>query len=863
MRIACCSVVYEIKWAFMEKSFWIVFKIQGRNHRIVDGIKTFCFLLILLGLSSKTSAEQVKVERKFDFNIPQQTVSAALIEFAEQADLTLVFPDELVQGKSANAVIGRFTLQEGVEILLAGTELNPKFSKRNILSILKEEKTTNKKVKLGLFPSIFSAFSGGVNAQDSSVGALEQDAFTVEEIIVTAFKRGEQVLLDVPASVSVFSGDELADTGSYNLQDFLQMAPGITIQNNGLSNQAQIRGVASVLGTSTVGYYIDESPFAFVGSNITPDSRAFDLERMEVLRGPQGTLYGQGSVAGVIRMITKNPSLNDTEFVADISGSSTEDGGNNQLYNVAFGVPLIEDKVAIRVTGISEDLAGWVDGQPGESFDFFGQPTNNFSGQDLNDQQHKSLRIKLLALTSERSTLTAQYWDSDTDFGNPDQSFEDRTATIPIKNPVSNKYKYAYVNYEYEFDNFNFMSNTSYTDAAVSNHGEFFGTDIFTLTDNKGWTQEMRFSSAGDGPFQWIVGGMYQKLDSNLLQDLDQRINDAFGFPDAVQSDDTTNSAVFADGTYTFNDQWDVSIGGRYFKDERATIDLSGATPADPNVQKFSDFSPRLNVAFHPNDRSTIWFQAAKGFRSGLNQFPVTFFLAEPFGIDVPAGAEEEDLWTYELGYKSEFNDGKVLLEAAVFHNEWDNLQQSAPVILQTLNAILNAGSATSTGAELGLTFKPNERLSVGGNVSWNDSKYGEDVSVSAIDIATGDTVPVLVFPKDQRLANVPEWTASLWADYRWPLEFGNGAWEGYFHADAQYRDVITNADGAGGSLLSDDSLVTRARIGIDNETWGVFLYANNLFDEDSAFTPANPEFSIQATRLRPRTIGLNVKYRL
>ena len=193
----------------------------------------------------------------------------------------------------------------------------------------------------------------------------------------------------------------------------------------------QIRGVASVLGTSTVGYYIDESPFAFVGSNITPDSRAFDLERMEVLRGPQGTLYGQGSVAGVIRMITKNPSLNDTEFVADISGSSTEDGGNNQLYNVALGVPLIEDKVAIRVTGISEDLAGWIDGQPGESVDFFGQPTNSFSGKDLNDQQHNSFRIKLLALTSERSTLTAQYWYSDTDFRNPDQGFEDRTATIP------------------------------------------------------------------------------------------------------------------------------------------------------------------------------------------------------------------------------------------------------------------------------------------------------------------------------------------------------------------------------------------------------------------------------------------------
>ena len=840
---------------------------RAHNYRDAGGVQILCLLVMLLSFCSIASAEKME----FNFNILQQEVNSALIEFAEQADLTLMFPDKLVKGKSANKLIGTYSPQEGINILLAGTGLTPMFRSKILLSITSTEQsaikgdTINLKKKVGLLAALIGAFSGTANAQSAENNAsVNEEKDDIDEIVVvSAFKHGEQDLLTVPASVSVFSGDELEDTGSYNLQDFLQMAPGTTIQNNGIYNQMQIRGVASVLGTSTVGYYIDESPFAFVGSNITPDSRAFDLERMEVLRGPQGTLYGQGSVAGVLRMITKNPSLNDTEFVADISGSSTEDGGNNQLYNVALGVPLIEDKVAIRVTGISEDLAGWIDGQPGESVDFFGQPTNNFSGKDLNDQQHNSFRIKLLALTSERSTLTAQYWYSDTDFRNPDQGFEDRTATIPIKNPVSNKYKYAYVNYEHEFDNFNFMSNTSYTDAAVSNHGEFFGTDIFSMVDNEGWTQEMRISSTGDGPFQWIAGGMYQKQDSNTLQDLDQRINDAFGFPDAVQIDDTTNSALFADGTYSFNEQWDVSIGARFFKDERATIDLSGATPPDPKVQKFSDFSPRLNVAFHPNDQSTIFFQAGKGFRSGLNQFAVTYFLAAPLGIDIPAGAQEEDLWTYELGYKSEFNDGKVLLEAAVFHNEWDNLQQSAPVILQTLNAILNAGSATSSGAELGLTFKPNERLSVGGNVSWNDSKYGEDVSVNAIDLATGDTVPVLVFPKDQRLANVPEWTASLWADYRWPLEFGNGAWEGYFHTDAQYRDVITNADGAGGILFSDDSLVARARIGIDNETWGVFLFVNNMFDEDSAFTPANPPFAIWANRLRPRTIGLNVKYRL
>jgi outer membrane receptor protein involved in Fe transport len=457
--------------------------------------------------------------------------------------------------------------------------------------------------------------------------------------------------------------------------------------------------------------------------------------------------------------------------------------------------------------------------------------------------------------------VTALHWSSDTASGGSGNAFDDRTRTIAVPEPIDNTYQYSYLNYEYAAERFSFLSVTTYTDATFENHADFLGTDLLTLIENDGWSQEIRFTSNGGGPWHWTVGGLYSKLDQRIFQDVDQRIADLFGLEDVDQNDDTTSWAIFGDVTYEFNERWDVSAGGRYFSDERDTIDLLGFYIGDEVIkQEFTDFSPRFNVAFHPNDRSTLFFQVAKGFRSGLNQFPISLFAGRQFGIELPAGAESEDLWAYEIGYKGEFNDGKVFLEAAVFLNDWTNLQQSVPVILNTLSGILNAGEAESPGVELGLQFQPNERFSFGGNVSWNDAAYSTDVAIDAIDPITGDLVPVVLFPKGLRISDVPEWTANAFTDYRWPMGFGDGRWEGYFHADVQYRDTIfTNV---GGSFQSSDDRVTvRGRIGLQNDRWGIFLYGENLTDENGATQPGFPP--VPPLRLRPRTIGVNLKFRM
>ena len=857
------------------KRVLVLSKQQARFVRQVGACRGIALLwaiscLLLIGPSVAYAAGSDRQEAKH-FDIPQQQADVSLITFAEQADITLIFTFELARDKTTNRLVGSYHPKEAIQLLLDGTGLKPTFSSDghiNIASaeapVAREEQMISKKA--GFLAAIAFFFTAGAGAQDSgnTDGASGAEKNRVlEEVLVTAQKRGEQTLIEVPQSVTAFDGDNLTQTGAVKLEDFLQLSPGVSIVSYMGTSRIQIRGISSALGSATVGYYVDEAPFGFVTSNFAPNSRAFDMERVEVLRGPQNTLYGQGSIAGVIKLITKNPSLHENEFRADVSGSSTKGGGFNQQYNVGFGIPIVEDKLAIRFTGTYEDSSGWIDGNPGMGTDGwgFGDELIFQDDKNLNDEQFRSGRLKVLWTPTDDLAVTGLYWMNNSDFGAPANAEDDGTRTLAIPEPVENRYEFAYLSFEYQAENFTFTSVTNYNDALFLNHADFNGTDLLSKITNDGWSQELRLNSTGEGPWLWTVGGLYSSFEESSFQDVDQRIADMLGLNDVDDTNDTVNWALFGDVTYLFNDKWEASIGARYFKDERDTKDVQGFFIGDEVItQKFDDFSPRFNVAYHPTDTSTLYFQAAKGFRSGLNQFPISFFFGQLVGIELPMGAEEEDLWAYELGYKGEFQDGRLFIEAAAFLNDWNNLQQSAPAVVGVLNAIVNAGSAKSPGVELAIKQQTTDTFSWGVSASWNDAKYGEDVTVGAIDPATGETVPVVLFPKDERLASVPEWTGNVWVDFNWPLGLGDGTWEGYAHADVQCRDTIYTS--AGGLFRYADKITqARARIGIQNDEWGIFLYGENLTGEDGAFNPGFPPLPPQ--RLRPRTIGLNLKYAL
>lgn len=309
---------------------------------------------MLLGFVPVVS-EAEPVEQRFEFDIPAQAAHTALTEFAEQADLTLVFPDDVVRRKSANALIGRYTLQEGVDILLAGTGLTPMFSSELVLSISADEQPTTKgdtmemKTPPPLLKRLGTAIATAVFTISAAISAAAPDdegdeTRLVETIIVTAEKR-EESILDVPLGMTALGGEKLEELGLTNFMDLEQVVPGLQFgdDNEQKGNGTVIRGIGTfrggtpVSGGSQVNVDRDlavsvsvDDVFTFASYGLAP--QLFDLERVEILRGPQGTMRGRNAIAGAVNYYTKRPtdewdSLVQTEFTDQFT----------QRYNVAFG----------------------------------------------------------------------------------------------------------------------------------------------------------------------------------------------------------------------------------------------------------------------------------------------------------------------------------------------------------------------------------------------------------------------------------------------------------------------------------------------------------------------------------------------
>ena len=326
----------------------------------------FLLSLMLLGFGSTVSAQET-VEQRFEFDIPAQAAHTALTEFAEQADLTLVFPDDVVRRKSANALIGKYTLQEGVDILLAGTGLTAAFSNELVLSILADEQPANEgntmdmKRTPSLLKRLGTTIAAAVATLSAAISAAAPDdegdeTRMVEIIIVTAEKR-EESILDVPLGMTALAGDKLEALGLTNFMDLEQLVPGLQFgdDNEQKGNGTVIRGIGTfrggtpVSGGSQVNVDRDlavsvsvDDVFTFASYGLAP--QLFDLERVEVLRGPQGTMRGRNAIAGAVNYYTRKPT---DEWDALVQAEFTDQF--TQRYNVAVGGPIL-DQLSFRIT---------------------------------------------------------------------------------------------------------------------------------------------------------------------------------------------------------------------------------------------------------------------------------------------------------------------------------------------------------------------------------------------------------------------------------------------------------------------------------------------------------------------------------
>jgi iron complex outermembrane receptor protein len=671
------------------------------------------------------------------------------------------------------------------------------------------------------------------------------------EIIVTAQRREER-LQDVPIAISAVTAEDFEQRGARRLQDLQFSIPGLNIvETSPGSERLQIRGISQQAGLPTVATYIDEmnmNPNAVTGG---VDIRSVDLERVEVLKGPQPTLYGEGSMGGTIRYITANPDLDNLTVRGSAEIGTIENGDTAYRVEGAASVPIAPGTFAVRVAGAYEYTGGYIDTPRGD---------------DQNGTRYTTARIKALFKPSETFTLSAMFMHHEWDQKDASYGFADGTYnyTDTFAQPAKGQYDVANLVGTIDLGFADFTSSTGYLsrkgriDVSFPFAFPLPGGVLLPLSSNsrsagefERWTQEFRLTSTGAGPFKWLLGATYtddkSKSGGSLLP---------VTTPIVLAPDQTSKAwAVYAEGSYTFGAAT-LTMGGRYYSDKRSNA-------ARTATNTFNTFNPRINLSVKTGDSGLIYLNASKGFRSGGFNTPGLFAPGEETYAP-------EKLWTYEAGFKQQILDRTLSLEGAVFYHDYKGIQS---ILLPTDNSprigrTINSGVARGWGQELAIVVRPDRAFTATFTVGHNDLTYRS----TSLAVRPGD-----------RLDNVPTWTWSAAVDYRKPVSdkvtlFANASLastSGFTSTLRLFADQTFNGVFVPGlSIVQRDGTrfptivralpreIVNARIGADFGAITAYVYGQNLTNNfDSVYAGGVIQAS-QGARPRPRTIGAGLSFK-
>ena len=691
------------------------------------------------------------------------------------------------------------------------------------------------------------AFSAPAAAQDAG-GTQDQEQAEATpaplqdpDIVVTAQRR-EQLITDVPLSIQAFSGEQLEETGVSSLSELIDFIPGAS---EGRGNAAgiqsyQIRGVSSFLGDSTIGYYLDEAAYVIPNRNYAPVARTFDVERVEVLRGPQGTLYGLGSMGGTIRFITADPDLKEVRARGDVGYSFTEGGRDNYFGDIAVSVPIVPDRLAVRGVASYEHKGG---------FAF----SPSFPG-DFDDDDFQNYRVKLLAQPIDALTIKLSYGRNITedDWGrNYDNANLDRFVASPVKGFARQVYDMYTGFVSLDLGAVALESSTGYVDRKDRFTGPIvLGPRAFrldTLNVSESFVQELRAVSQGETPLQYVIGAIYQDAVST------EDIVVTGGPPISVVSTyDSKSYALFGELSYGFlNDTLRPLVGLRYFEDNRDFTTQSRAprvTPPFETDAKFDSLSPRFNLSYQPTKTSLFYLNVAKGFRSG------TFNTAAAVNVGGPGvgfTVAPDKIWSYEAGTKLELAERRLILELAAYTFDWSDVQLNYTVA-GGVQVIRNAGKVTGMGFDYGLTWRPITGLSIQASGNINSTEFDE-----LINPAVFAGTPLIA--EGRQVATVPKNHHSLGATYRTPMSddiglFLNGSYT-YISKQSDVGVDIPTITRFG--AFGDDHHIVRARVGLEFDKFAVHLFGENLLNDNDPIQVSGSG----STRYYPRVIGLELRF--
>jgi outer membrane receptor protein involved in Fe transport len=733
---------------------------------------------------------------------------------------------------------------------------------------------------------------------------------TLEEVVVTAEKR-ESTVQKTPISITAITADDMRNHGLNSVNAVVAEVPGVvSVSTEPTQTVFIIRGLTSAGGESpTVGFYLNDTPLTPPASSengkFEIDPNLYDLARVEVLRGPQGTLYGAGSMGGTIKLVTNPPDPSDTYGSAETIVSGTDGGGINYGQNAMLNTPLWSERAALRIVGSASHTSGWIDRDVVADFPLPSNPVPGFYGsvrgdvtsvpvtksyKNVNDENLVGGRISLLLKPIDDLSITPAVFYQRIYTGGPntfDSPPGDLVHYQPFDVPeeLSDKFTVTSLDVKYNFPFAELASSTNYWTRQFESTQSVLGLPEFSAADELGvgaanavavgtlrqFSQEVRLASRGDSALQWLIGGYYGHYhfildDQSEIPGLATLFGGALGssnFFHIVSPFDIKQKAVFGNISYAITSQWKATAGLRHFSyDSSVESTNSGVAVGslDPVVQTgtaaASGNNPMFNLAYSPTNAMMWYATASKGFREGGANYPVPttgqvgdacLQALQALGRTAsPLQYGPDSVWNYELGVKSAWLDHRLLLNASGYYLRWSKVQQ--PVNLSCGYGFTdNTADAAVKGGEVEALVKLTQGIELHQSVGYTHAAFTS--SSPGAGISVGDPLQL-----------VPKWTVSTTLDYKRDLSAAGQsimASVSNSYVSSMYDIVFAPDD-----IPSRD--LVNARVGWINGKYSLALFANNLFNRQLTLAHASnisasiPSYTREATN-QPLTVGLDL----
>lgn len=847
-------------------------------------------LLTVVTLSTTFAAPPAEAHAvQYNLDIPAQSLDSALQAFALVSHHRLLYKSPLVEGQSAPALKGEFTTEEAIKKLLSGTQLTFNVTPSAVVLIRPK---SDKSATAEMTSTRGSADTGqpgkGGSAQEKSfwngfrmaqvdpgqnpstgpVSSSRQivdagQSQSLEEITVTATRRAESAS-KVPISMTALSQQTMDDLHVESVADLASIVPGLSISPPSATlqdhSEIAIRGIYNLAFSTapTTEIYLDETPIATrelaVANSKSPFPNIFDLERVEVLRGPQGTLFGASAMGGAIRFVTPDPSLNSTSGFAKGELGYTQGGGPVYELGAAYGAPIVSDVAGFRVSAWYQSLAGFIDRE------------DPYSGQIIKKNANASdsyvVRPGFELAPSDKLKVTAAfylqhqydqspngYWSND--LPNPEAN---EHVWGGFAQPGTDDLRVASLGIKYSFDGLLLQSDTSYLNrkSEIREDTTRLWTAIFAPypqfpespllppslstfqvyeqnnSSTTAWQQEVRLSSqASSSRLYWVAGVFYrtalqtlQQLQPDITPLVEYSNANLGGIPNYVYNGQSlsgygyystrdVSTAAFADATFDVTARLKLDAGVRVERDAVEGQSQFVAGPVNAGTALFTPsdavarpVTPRVSFQYQVTDTDMLYVSAAKGFRPGGgnnlagvlgNSYCRASLQALGFST-VPETFRPDSLWSYELGTKDLMLDRRLSIEASVYYVRWTQIQNGETLTSCGQNITLNQGTAVSRGFDLQVAATITPNLSLRAYAGYTDAYFPNAAYGPPPVDSNGQPSgpPPLLNVAGDKIPNVVPWTVAANAQYKRRVEaLGNGA-ESYIRVDYRWLSAAT-----------------------------------------------------------------------